>query len=70
MKVTYQDLITTVLAALVVAVTLAVTEGWAWPMLGRRERASSPSGFSVSPLQHRDTVEDMATRMRSFITQA
>jgi len=34
MRLTYRDGITTVLAAAVVAVTLAVTQGWDWPLLG------------------------------------
>lgn len=34
MRLTYRDAIATVLVAAVVAVTLAVTQGWDWPRLG------------------------------------
>jgi len=39
MRLTWRDGITTVLAALVVLVTLAATQGWDWPLLGS-ERAA------------------------------
>jgi hypothetical protein len=34
MRLTYRDVITTTLAGAVVAVTLAVTQGWDWALLG------------------------------------
>ena len=63
MKVTYRDAITTVLAALVVAVTLAVTEGWAWPMLGSTRAGIVGVGIlGVAMCSIGTRSEDMATR--------
>lgn len=63
MKVTYRDAITTVLAALVVAVTLAVTEGWAWPMLGSTRAGIVAVGIlGVAMCSIGTRSEDMATR--------
>lgn len=39
MRLTWRDGITTVLAALVVLVTLAATQGWDWPLLGSERSA-------------------------------
>jgi len=63
MKVTYRDAITTVLAALVLAVTLAVTQGWAWPMLGSTRAGIVAVGIlGVAMCSIGTRSEDMATR--------
>ena len=63
MKLSYKDAITTVLAALVVAVTLAVTEGWAWPMLGSTRAGIVAVGIlGVAMCSIGTRSEDMATK--------
>ena len=63
MKLSYKDAITTVLAALVVAVMLAVTEGWAWPMLGSTRAGIVAVGIlGVAMCSIGTRSEDMATR--------
>jgi hypothetical protein len=67
MKLTYRDAITTVLASLVVAVTLAVTQGWAWPLLGNPRAgivAVAILGIAMCSIGTRS--EDMAT-MEAFV---
>jgi len=63
MKMTYRDAITTVLAAMVVAITLAVTQGWAWPMLGSTRAGIVAVGIlGVAMCSVGTRSEDMATK--------
>ena len=63
MKLTYRDAITTALATLVVAITLAVTQGWAWPMLGSPRAGIIAVGIlGVAMCSIGTRSEDMATR--------
>ena len=63
MKLTIRDAITTALAALVVAVTLAVTQGWAWPMLGSPRAGIIAVGIlGVAMCSIGTRSEDMATK--------
>ena len=63
MKLTYRDAITTVLAGLVVAVTLAVTRGWEWPMLGSARAGLVAAGIlGVAMCSVGTRSEDMATK--------
>jgi hypothetical protein len=63
MKLTSKDAITTILAALVLAVTLAVIEGWAWPMLGSTRAGIVAVGIlGVAMCSIGTRSEDMATR--------
>jgi hypothetical protein len=47
MRLTWRDGITTVLAALVVLVTLAATQGWDWPCSAASGARSARSGAGV-----------------------
>jgi hypothetical protein len=63
MKLTFRDAITTVLAGLVGAVVLAVTQGWAWPALGSPRAgilALGVLGIAMCSIGTRS--EDMATK--------
>lgn len=63
MKLTYRDAITTALAGLVVAVTLAVTQEWAWPMLGNPRAGIIAVGIlGVAMCSIGTRSEDMATK--------
>jgi len=63
MKLTYRDAITTALATLVVAITLAVSQGWAWPMLGSPRAGIIAVGIlGVAMCSIGTRSEDMATR--------
>ena len=63
MKLTYRDAITTALAGLVVAVTLAVNQGWAWPMLGSPRAGIIAVGIlGVAMCSIGTRSEDMATK--------
>lgn len=63
MKLTYRDAITTALATLVVAITFAVTQGWAWPMLGSPRAGIIAVGIlGVAMCSVGTRSEDMATK--------
>jgi len=63
MKLTYRDAITTALAGLVVAVTLAVTQGWSWPMFGSPRTGILAVGIlGVAMCSIGTRSEDMATK--------
>ena len=62
MKLTYRDAITTALATLVVAITLAITQGWAWPMLGSPRAGIIAVGILGVAMCSIARSEDMATR--------
>src|SRR5512132_757735 len=63
MKLTYRDAITTALATLVVAITLAVTQGWAWPMLGSPRAGIITVGIlGIAMCSVGTRSEDMATK--------
>ena len=63
MKLTDRDGITTVLATLVVAVTLAVTQGWAWPLLGSPRAGIVGVGIlGIAMCSIGTRSEDMATK--------
>jgi len=63
MKLTYRDAITTVLATLVVAVTVAVTQGWEWPLLGSARAGIVAVGIlGIAMCSIGTRSEDMATK--------
>jgi hypothetical protein len=63
MKLTYRDAITTALTTLVVAVTLAATQGWDWPMLGSPRAGIIAVGIlGVAMCSIGTRSEDMATK--------
>jgi len=63
MKLTYRDAITTALTTLVVAVTLAVIQGWDWPMLGSPRAGIIAVGIlGVAMCSIGTRSEDMATK--------
>ncbi len=63
MKLTYRDAITTALAGLVVAVTLAITQEWAWPMLGSpRAGIIAIGSLGIAMCSIGTRTEDMATK--------
>ena len=63
MKLTFRDATTTALAALVVAATVAVTQGWAWPMLGSTRAGIVAVGIlGVAMCSIGTRTEDMATK--------
>ena len=63
MKLTFRDAITTVLAGLVAMVTLSVTQGWAWPMIGGPRAGIVTIGIlGVAMCSIGTRSEDMATK--------
>jgi len=63
MRLTYRDVIATVLAACFVGVTLSITQDWTWPMLGTPRAgivALGVLGFGACALATR--TQDMATK--------
>lgn len=63
MKLTFRDAITTVLAGLVAAVALSVTQGWAWPMIGTPRAGIVAIGIlGVAMCSIGTRSQDMATK--------
>ncbi|MDH5223938.1 MAG: hypothetical protein OEW66_10490 [Actinomycetota bacterium] len=62
MRVTFRDGVTTILAGVVVAIALAVTEGWGWPMLGSTRAGIIALGLvGIAMCSIGTRAEDMAT---------
>lgn len=63
MRLTIRDGVTSVMAALVVAATFAVTQGWGWPLLGSTQAGIvvlGVMGFAMCMVGTR--TEDMGSR--------